>query len=161
MVLLRFHGRSRSARPPRANLSRSDKLWSMKFWCLTLANWNTLPWKQQSGTHRAAHLGFSFFLPLPPSLFPRVTSCFAGGAIFTGCYIRCDSCSRHNVLFSLFYFPFTWLQWGAECTASSKPVSKQSSEKLPIFHPAKTVFRKIICELVASGYNGAIAPIHK
>ena len=73
---------------------------NMKLWCYTVAKWNTLSWKQQSGTHKSVHLGF-FFL-----FYSRVTSCFAGGAIFNGRYIRCDSCAQHNVLFSPLFFAF-------------------------------------------------------
>lgn len=43
--------------------------------------------------------------------FPRVTSWFAGGAIFTGCYIRCGSCSQYKALFSLLFVAFYPRLW--------------------------------------------------
>lgn len=51
-----------------------------------------LSWKQKSGTQDSS---------LRSSLFSTLSFPFAGGAIFTGCYIRCDSCVQHNVLFPL------------------------------------------------------------
>lgn len=51
-----------------------------------------LSWKQKSGTQDGSFRS---------SLFSTVSFPFAGGAIFTGCYIRCDSCVQHNVLFPL------------------------------------------------------------
>lgn len=51
-----------------------------------------LSWKQKSGTQDSSFRS---------SLFSTVSFPFAGGAIFTGCYIRCDSCVQHNVLFPL------------------------------------------------------------
>lgn len=49
-----------------------------------------LSWKQKSGTQDSSFRS---------SLFSTVSFPFAGGAIFTGCYIRWDSCVQHNVLF--------------------------------------------------------------
>lgn len=51
-----------------------------------------LSWKQKSGTQDSSFRS---------ALFSTVSFPFAGGAIFTGCYIRCDSCVQHNVLFPL------------------------------------------------------------